>query len=229
MVCKTRTAFTNSRIQSTSYNTNSNISEINNDVTITGNLNVEGDASFNGYLDISGTNVINTLDSLNSMINAIDISLQILENNQQTLRTNIVAKTTFDLSTNHLTTTTTDIQDLSNQFFSIITPDNECSWISIDINTTLYCSYALEERITVELWRDTTKLTVNRLIGQVIATGGLSIPYHISYLDQNEDKQDKRYYLKYQLENNDSQQPMGLININTEDTTGSSIIILREI
>ena len=226
MVCKTRTAFTNSRIQS---NTNNNISEINNNLTITGNLNVEGDASFNGFVDISGTNVINTLDSLNSMINAIDISLQMLENNQQTLRTNIVAKTTFDLSTNHLTTTTTDIQDLSNQFFSIITPDNECSWISIDINTTLYCSYALEERITVELWRDMTRLTVNRLIGQVIATGGLSIPYHISYLDQILDTQDKRYYLKYQLENNDSQQPMGLINLNTQDISGSSIIILREI
>lgn len=229
MVCKTRTAFTNSRIQSTSYNTNNNISEINNDLTITGNLNVEGDASFNGYVDISGTNVINTLDSLNNMIHAIDISLQILENNQQILRTNIVAKTTFDLSTNHLTTTTTDIQDLSNQFFSIITPDKESSWISIDINATLYCSYALEERITVELWRDTTRLSVNRLIGQVIATGGLSIPYHISYLDQNGDTHDKRYYLKYQLENNNSQQLMGLININTDDISGSSIIILREI
>lgn len=226
MVCKTRTAFTNSRIQS---NTNSNISEINNDLTITGNLNVEGDASFNGYVDISGTNVINSLDSLNNMINAIDISLQMLENNQQTLRTNIVAKTTFDLSTNYLTTTTTDMQDLSNQFFSIITPDKESSWISVDINATLYCSYALEERITVELWRDMTRLSVNRLIGQVIATGGLSIPYHISYLDQILDTQDKRYYLKYQLENNDSQQPMGLININTQDISGSSMIILREI
>lgn len=229
MVCKTRTAFTNSRIQSTSYNTNNNISEINNDLTITGNLNVEGDASFNGYVDISGTNVINTLDSLNNMIHAIDISLQILENNQQILRTNIVAKTTFDLSTNHLTTTTTDIQDLSNQFFSIITPDKESSWISIDINTTLYCSYALEERITVELWRDMTRLTVNGLIGQVIATGGLSIPYHISYLDRILDTQDKRYYLKYQLENNNSQQPMGLINLNTQDISGSSMIILSEI
>lgn len=229
MVCKTRTAFTNSRIQSTSYNTNSNISEINNDLTITGNLNVEGDASFNGFVDISGTNVINTLDSLNSMINAIDISLQMLENNQQTLRTNIIAKTKFDLSTNNLTTTTTDIQDLSNQFFSIITPEKESSWISVDINATLYCSYALEERITVELWRDMTRLTVNRLIGQVIATGGLSIPYHISYLDQILDTQDKRYYLKYQLENNNSQQPMGLINLNTQDISGSSMIILREI
>lgn len=229
MVCKTRTAFTNSRIQSTSYNTNNNISEINNDLTITGKLNVEGDASFNGYVDISGTNIINSLDSLNNMINAIDVSLQILENNQQILRTNIVAKTTFDLSTNHLTTTTTDIQDLSNQFFSIITPDKESSWISIDINTTLYCSYALEERITVELWRDMTRLTVNGLIGQVIATGGLSIPYHISYLDRILDTQDKRYYLKYQLENNNSQQPMGLINLNTQDISGSSMIILSEI
>ena len=148
---------------------------------------------------------------------------------QQTLRTNIVAKTTFDLSTNYLTTTTTDMQDLSNQFFSIITPDKPSSWISVDINATLYCSYALEERITVELWRDMTRLTVNRLIGQVIATGGLSIPYHISYLDQNEDTKDKRYYLKYQLENNNSQEPMGLINLNTEDISGSSMIILREI
>ena len=148
---------------------------------------------------------------------------------QQTLRTNIVAKTTFDLSTNYLTTTTTDMHDLSNQFFSIITPDKPSSWISVDINATLYCSYALEERITVELWRDMTRLTVNRLIGQVIATGGLSIPYHISYLDQNEDTKDKRYYLKYQLENNNSQEPMGLINLNTEDISGSSMIILREI
>jgi hypothetical protein len=66
-------------------------------------------------------------------------------------------------------------------------------------------------------------------LGSVIATGGLTIPYNLTYLDTPNNNILTKYYLKYILENNNSLQEMGLINIQNSSNYGNSNIILREI
>ena len=130
---------------------------------------------------------------------------------------------------NFYTTTNSALQDLSALFFNTITPSKNNSNILININITLFCSYALEERINVELWRDLSMLTQSKDIGSVIATGGSNIPYNLTYLDENINNTQKKYYLKYQMENNNSQQNMGLVNLQTSQNNGLSNFLLREI
>ena len=130
---------------------------------------------------------------------------------------------------NYYTTTTNVMQDLSSLFFNTITPSKNNSNILVTLNTTLYCSYALEERISVQLWRDLSMLTQSNNLGSLIATGGLTIPYNLSYLDSPNNNNLAKYYLKYKLENNNSLQEMGLINIQTSQNNGSSNFLLREI
>ena len=75
-------------------------------------------------------------------------------------------------------------------------------------------------------------LSQDNNIGSVIATGGLSIPYNFTFLDEpnnNNNNNIIKYYLKYKLENNNSGEMMGLINIETNNINGSSNIILREL
>ena len=130
---------------------------------------------------------------------------------------------------NYYTTTTDVIQDLSSLFFNTITPSKNTSNILINVNANLYCSYALEERISVQLWRDLSMLNQSNNLGSVIATGGLTIPYNLNYLDTPNNNSLTKYYLKYILENNNSLQEMGLINIQNTSNYGNSNIILREI
>ena len=66
-------------------------------------------------------------------------------------------------------------------------------------------------------------------LGSVIATSGLTIPFNFNYLDTLNTNSVTKYYLKYQLENNNSLQEMGLINIQSNSNYGNSNIILREI
>ena len=63
-------------------------------------------------------------------------------------------------------------------------------------------------------------------LGHMNATGGLTIPYSITYLDENLNGGQKKYYLKYKLENNNSAEEQGIINVNTSQFLGSSNIIL---
>ena len=72
-------------------------------------------------------------------------------------------------------------------------------------------------------------LTQSNNLGSLIATGGLTIPYNLSYLDSPNNNNLAKYYLKYKLENNNSLQEMGLINIQTSQNNGSSNFLLREI
>ena len=135
----------------------------------------------------------------------------------------------FQYLKNYYTTNNTNIQDLSNLFFNTITPSKNNSNILININASLYCSYAFEERISIELWRDLSMLTQNNNLGSVIATGGLTIPYNLTYLDNPNSNNLTKYYLKYNLENNNSKQEMGIINIQSNSNYGCSNIILREL
>lgn len=148
---------------------------------------------------------------------------------------NIINKSIFnDVSidgNNRFLTFTNEIQDLSRTFFYNIDVFNNSSVI-VDLNVTLYCSYALNERITIELWRDLSMLVQSKDLGTVIAGGGISIPYSITYLDENLTAGSKKYYIKYKLENNISSIGsigQGIINIKTSETLGSASIILREV
>ena len=142
---------------------------------------------------------------------------------------NIINKSIFNNvsidDNNRFLTFTNEIQDLSRTFFYNIDVFNNSSVI-VDLNVTLYCSYALNERITIELWRDLSMLVQSKDLGTVIAGGGISIPYSITYLDENLTAGDKKYYIKYKLENNISSIGQG---IKTSETLGSSSIILREV
>ena len=147
--------------------------------------------------------------------------------NKITIMPNFSNKYIFDISS--ITTTNNSIQDLSSLFFNTIVPSKNNSNILVTINANLYCSYALEERISVELWRDLSMLTQSNNLGSTIATGGLTIPFNLTYLDLPNNNTLTKYYLKYQIENNNSLEEMGLINIQTSQNNGFSNIILREI
>ena len=183
-------------------------------------------------IDSSFQTIDSSFQTIDSSFQTIDSSFQTIDSSFQTIENIVkpIIESRVEFSTHAFTTQTSNIQDLSQNFYHEITPFNNIgAKILVDINVTLYCCYALEERITVELWRDTTKLTRDNNLGSINATGGLTIPYHLNYVDTTPANGINRYYLKYQLENNNSNQSMGLINISTQSFTGSSGIILREV
>ena len=51
----------------------------------------------------------------------------------------------------------------------------------------------------------------------------------LTYLDNPNNNTLTKYYLKYNLENNNSKQEMGIINIQSNSNYGCSNIILREL
>jgi len=199
------------------------------------NLNLKGNISIDSSLSIINDNVYSDISNLNyNVLNTQQIR-QYIENlnisggsgNSNSGLSNYENKVIFDLS--NILTETSAIQDLSSTFFNTITPSSIDSKILINLKCTLYCSYALEERLSVEVWRDLSMLSQDNNIGSVIATGGLSIPYNFIYLDEPNTNNLVKYYLKYKLENNNSGEKMGLINIQTNNINGSSNIILREL
>ena len=149
-----------------------------------------------------------------------------LYNTNANINTNYSNRTKFN-NINFITTNT-NLIDLSNLFFNTITPFNSNSNILVYVNVTLLCSYGHNERISLQLWRDLSMIIENRNIGSSDATRGLTIPYNITYLDENINSGLKKYYLKYQLENNTYQQPQGIVNVRTSQHPGSSDILLRE-
>jgi hypothetical protein len=140
---------------------------------------------------------------------------------------NISNKTIFD-NTN-FTTSTSELIDLSNSFYNTINICNNNTNILVNVKTTLYCSYAYKERMTIELWRDSSMIIQDCSIGIINVTNGLSIPYNLTYLDENINSGTIKYYLKYKLEKNITGKQMGLINVRTSLINGSSGIILRQI
>ena len=190
------------------------------------NLNLKGNITIDSSLSIINDNVYSDISNLNyNVLNTQQIR-QYIENSNSA-SSNYEKKDIFDLS--NILTQTSTIQDLSLSFFNTITPTSINSKILINLKCTLYCSYALEERISVEVWRDLSMISQDNNIGSVIATGGLSIPYNFVYLDEPNNINLVKYYLKYKLENNNSKEKMGIINIQTNKINGSSNIVLREL
>ena len=140
---------------------------------------------------------------------------------------NISNKTIFDNTS--FTTSGTELVDLSNSFFNTITICNNNTNVLVNVKTTLYCSYAYKERITLELWKDSSMIIQDCSIGIINSTNGLAIPYNLTYLDENLNSGTIKYYLKYKLEKNITGQQMGIINVKTSLTNGSSGILLRQI
>lgn len=93
--------------------------------------------------------------------------------------------------------------DLSNSFYNIINPCNNSN-ILVNVKASLYCSYAYNERITIELWRDSSMLTQDCSLGTLNGAGGLNLSYNMTYLDENINSGPNKYYLKYKLDNNNS-------------------------
>jgi hypothetical protein len=149
-----------------------------------------------------------------------------LFNNSINVNVNYSNKTLF--SATSFTTTTSDLIDLSNLFFNTITPLNINSNIYININVTLLCSHNNHERITIQLWRDMSMITINANLGFHGATQGFTMPYSLTYIDDNVGYGLKKYYLKYQLESA-SNNGQGIVNVSTANTQGTSNFLLSEI
>ena len=81
----------------------------------------------------------------------------------------------------------------------------------------------MNERISVELWRDTSMIVQSTELGSVNAAGGIVIPYSLTYLDNSLNAGPKKYYIKYKLENNISLVRQGIINL--QPGTGSNIVL----
>ena len=169
----------------------------------------------------------NTLELLLTYISNQTRSIYRLEElitNNTTSVINNINKSLF--GSNSFLTSTDLTQDLSAVLFSTINVGNNRS-VLVDINFSLYCCSAYNERITIELWRDTSMIVQSRDLGSVNATGGITIPYSLTHLDENLSEGIKTYYIKYKLESNANEQ--GIINVKTAEIIGSSNIILREI
>jgi hypothetical protein len=152
-----------------------------------------------------------------------------LFNNNINLNTNYSNKSIFS-PTSAFTTTSNGVIDLSNSFFNTISPINDNTNILVTVNAVLYCSYENNNRIKIQVWRDLSMIVDTSNIGSINATNGLVVPYSITYLDENINRNLKKYYLKYQLENSSSIN-QGIINVRTSQSQqeGSSDILLREI
>jgi hypothetical protein len=186
----------------------------------------------NGLMDLNNkplTGLVTiSAESLN-LVSILKKSTVNIVNKSQFSDTSVDGNNTFLTYTNML-------QDLSKSFFNLIDIVNSSSVI-VDLNVTLYCSNALNERITVELWRDASMLVQSKDLGSVIAAGGMPIPYNMTYLDENLTEGTKKYYIKYKLENSTSSNNnyelsgQGIINITTTESSraGYASIILTEL
>jgi hypothetical protein len=185
--------------------------------TLTNNLNEQS-----LYFNNNNIKIFNYAQNLTNKIR----KLTQLFNTTLSISTNYSNKTIF--SHTSFLTTSTDLIDLSNLFFNTITPININSNIYININVTLLCSHNNHERITIQLWRDMSMITINANLGFHSATQGFTMPYSLTYVDDNVGYGLKKYYLKYQLESA-SNIGQGIVNVATTDTPGTSNFLVREI
>jgi hypothetical protein len=183
--------------------------------------------SLTGLTNIFNKNITKIFNYTQNLTHKIT-ELTHLFNTNINIGINYSNKTVFNNTS--FTTTSIDLIDLSNLFFNTITPANINSNILVNVNVSLFCSYGYNERITLQVWRDLSMIIENRNIGSSNATDGLTIPYNITYLDENVGQGLKKYYLKYQLESyNYSNHPaQGIVDVRTSQSQGSSDILLRE-
>ena len=152
--------------------------------------------------------------------------------NEITNTSTISNKQFFDIS--YHTTATDELIDLSNSFFNTISLSNKGN-VMVNINVSILCSYAFNETINIELWRDSTMLMQDISLGVVIATGGFIFPYNLTYLDTSVNSGIIKYYLKYKISRfvdinnyNIDYNELGLVNIRTQNNPyGSSCFFFK--
>jgi hypothetical protein len=189
--------------------------------------------------DLSGSSLL--LDGSGSSYYLDYNNLNNKPNISNLLSSNFSKKSQFNsqfLTSNNILTTSTSIQDLSNQFFNYITPSKNNSKIMVYLKLTYFCSIAFSERITIQLWRDNVLLSNDLSLGTLNATGGLINSYNLNFLDELSNTNEVKYYVKYKLESYQNREyvgsniAQGLININIEDigssSVGSSVLTLQE-
>lgn len=208
--------------------------DISNGLIVTGNSIFHNDLYING--DLSVNNDINLTRNLyvngNFFIDNTEISTYLLESSSNQL----VSSNTFtDISRLVLTT---DLIDCSDILYQEIIPSKNNKQILVSINFNYLCSVAYKERISIQILRfryDNSTLTVlkqNNNLGSLNGTGEFIGNYSCSFLDRPLSNSSVKYFVKFNLESNESQTPQGIININTNsdsnDSNGSSSISLIE-
>jgi len=206
----------------------------NNLILESTNNNIELKVTANKKIIFNNTIVINKAVGLNNKalagLTTISAEKLYINSAAPNAAINMLSKSSFynnSIYSNTFETNTNSIQDLSNSLFNKIDISNNSS-ILVKINITLSCSHAINERITVELWRDTSMIVQSKDLGSVNAAGGggIPIPYSLTYLDTSLNAGLKKYYLKYKLESNLSLIRQGIINLQMGAATN---IILTEV
>ena len=182
---------------------NGDISFINTNINISGNIELLNESSISG-----GTiNYINILDG-SANFNKLSVQNQeliISNGNIQSTPRDISIQNTF--SDTSFLTTDSSFHDLSNVFFNeIITNDNDK--INVNIKFNYFCCVDYKQRITIELYYYNTfnnqpiKLSSDKNIGPTNATGGLTGIYinNNIYTIRSRANSTSKFYIKFQIE-----------------------------
>ena len=119
--------------------------------------------------------------------------------------------------------TNADVKDCSNILYAEIQPTTFNKKIFININFEYICSSAYKERITIKLFRNNTIIKQNVNLGTINSAGEYRGIYNVSLIDNPLTTYSIKYYIKFQLETNNYDTPLGLINL-----TDSAFITLIE-
>ena len=197
-------------------------------IDISNGLVVNGNSIFKNNLDIEGDLSING----NFFIDNTELSTYLLEASSN----QVVSLNTFtDISR---LTSTADLIDCSDILFQTITPTKNNKQILVSMNFNYLCSAAYRERISIQILRfrydnsETTVLKQNNNLGPKNSAGEFIGNYSCSFIDNPVSISSVKYFVKFRLENNESQIPQGIININnasySDNANGSSSISLIE-
>lgn len=215
--------------------------ELSNNLVISGNLDIIN----SGYLRIDGSYVAisdvvdasmndlsqNIYDSLNKIITDISDLSNVIYND---LSNQLV-------SLNHFTdisrlTTSAELIDCSDILFKTITPTSVNKKILVSMDFNYLCSAAYQERIDIQICRSKNSeskiLKHNKKLGTKNGAGEYKGNYSCCFTDNPATTNEVKYYVKFQLESNNSQISQGIININnahdSNNANGSSSITLIE-
>ena len=85
------------------------------------------------------------------------------------------------------------------------------------LQTKTKCSYAFEERITIKIYRDNCDnyIQSDQTLGSRNFTGGFIGKYSGSFIDTPNITTQVKYYITFQLENNNSETRQGIYKFNS--------------
>ena len=154
-------------------------------------------------------------------INDTDLSQYLLESSSNKIyyRNN----NTFPFDISQILITDADEKDCSNILYAEIQPTTSNKKIFISINFEYICSSAYQERITIKLFRDNTIIKHNLNLGTINSSGEYRGIYNVSLIDNPSTSNLIKYYIKFQLETNYYNTPLGLINL----TNSASITLIE--